>query len=327
MGDTSGSVPVIYPIAGKRIWVAGHRGMVGSARTRRLEREPCELLTATRQECDLGRQDQVERWMGKARPQAVIVAAARVGGILANDRYPAEFLYDNLMIEANVIHTARRVQVEKLLFLGSSCIYPKHAPQPMPEECLLTGPLEPTNQWYAIAKIAGISLCQSFRRQYGCNFIAAMPTNLYGVGDHFDLEHSHVMPALIRKFHDAKLRGERQVTVWGTGAARREFLNVDDLADACLFLMRHYDGLEHVNVGTGEDISIRELADILRAVIYPEARVVFDTSKPDGTPRRLLDVTRIRDLGWRHTIGLEDGIRRTYDWFVEHYAAAAAEER
>jgi GDP-L-fucose synthase len=324
MGERAGRVPVIYPIAGKRVWVAGHRGMVGSALVRRLEREGCELLLANRQECDLGRQDQVERWMGRVRPQAVIVAAARVGGILANDRYPAEFLYDNLMIEANVIHTARRIQVEKLLFLGSSCIYPKHAPQPMSEDCLLTGPLEPTNQWYAIAKIAGIKLCQAYRRQWGCDFISAMPTNLYGPGDNFDLMSSHVVPALIAKMHAAKIAGADEVEIWGTGRPRREFLHVDDLADACVHLLRVYSDELHVNVGCGRDLTIAELAEKVRAVVGFEGRLRYNAERPDGTPRKLLDTSRLSALGWQPKIALDDGLAGAYRWYRERAGAAAA---
>jgi GDP-L-fucose synthase len=324
MGERAGRVPVIYPIAGKRVWVAGHRGMVGSALVRRLEREGCELLLANRQECDLGRQDQVERWMGRVRPQAVIVAAARVGGILANDRYPAEFLYDNLMIEANVIHTARRIQVEKLLFLGSSCIYPKHAPQPMSEDCLLTGPLEPTNQWYAIAKIAGIKLCQAYRRQWGCDFISAMPTNLYGPGDNFDLMSSHVVPALIAKMHAAKAAGAAEVEIWGTGRPRREFLHVDDLADACVHLLQVYSDELHVNVGCGQDLTIAELAEKVRAVVGFEGRLRYNAERPDGTPRKLLDVARLSALGWQPKIALDDGLAGAYRWYRERAGAAAA---
>ena len=324
MSDPSGDVPVIYPIAGKRVWVAGHRGMVGSALVRRLEREDCEVLTATRQECDLGRQDQVERWMGRTRPQAVIVAAAKVGGILANDRYPAEFLYDNLMIEANLIQTARRVEVEKLLFLGSSCIYPKHAPQPMPEECLLTGPLEPTNQWYAIAKIAGIKLCQAYRRQWGCDFISAMPTNLYGPGDNFDLMSSHVVPALIAKMHAAKTAGAGEVEIWGTGRPRREFLHVDDLADACVHLLRVYSDEMHVNVGCGQDLAIAELAEKVRAVVGFEGHLRYDSERPDGTPRKLLDTARLTALGWQPKIALEDGLAAAYRWYREQGPADGA---
>ncbi len=324
MSKPGESVPAIYPIKGKRVWVAGHRGMVGSALVRRLEREGCELLTATRQECDLGRQDQVERWMGKARPQAVIVAAARVGGILANDSYPAEFLYDNLMIEANVIHTARRVGVEKLLFLGSSCIYPKLAPQPMPEDCLLTGPLEPTNQWYAIAKIAGIKLCQAYRRQWGCDFISAMPTNLYGPGDNYDLMSSHVVPALIAKMHAAQANGADEVEIWGSGRPRREFLHVDDLADACVHLLRVYSEELHVNVGCGEDLTIADLAEKVRTVVGFQGRLRYDSERPDGTPRKLLDTSRLTALGWRPRIALEDGLADAYRWYRERVVAAAA---
>ncbi len=324
MTNQSGGVPVIYPIAGKRIWVAGHRGMVGSALVRRLEREDCELVTATREQCDLGRQDQVERWMGKARPEVVIVAAAKVGGILANDSYPAEFLYDNLMIEANVIHTARRVGVEKLLFLGSSCIYPKLAPQPMAEDCLLEGQLEPTNQWYAIAKIAGIKLCQAYRRQYGCDFISAMPTNLYGPGDNFDLMSSHVVPALMAKMHAAASAGAEEVEVWGSGRPRREFLHVDDLADACVHLLQVYSGELHLNVGCGLDLTIAELAETVRAVVGFEGRLRFNSERPDGTPQKLLDTRRLNALGWRPRIALEEGLADAYRWYRERVVAAAA---
>ena len=324
MSDVRGDPPVIYPIAGKRVWVAGHRGMVGSALLRRLEREDCELLTATREVCDLGRQDQVERWMGRARPQAVIVAAAKVGGILANDRYPAEFLYDNLMIEANVIQTARRIGVEKLLFLGSSCIYPRLAPQPMPEECLLTGPLEPTNQWYAIAKIAGIKLCQAYRRQWGCDFISAMPTNLYGPGDNFDLTSSHVVPALIAKMHAAKVAGADEVEIWGSGRPRREFLHVDDLADACVHLLRVYSDELHVNVGCGQDVTIAELAAKIRTAVGFEGRLRYDPERPDGTPRKLLDTSRLTALGWRPRITLDAGLVDAYRWYRERVVADAA---
>ncbi len=324
MSIQGGGAPVIYPIAGKRVWVAGHRGMVGSALMRRLERADCELLTATRQACDLARQDQVERWMGRARPQVVIVAAAKVGGILANDSYPAEFLYDNLMIEANVIHTARRIPVEKLLFLGSSCIYPKLAPQPMPEDCLLDGPLEPTNQWYAIAKIAGIKLCQAYRRQWGCDFISAMPTNLYGPGDNFDLMSSHVVPALIAKMHAAKAAGADEVEIWGTGQPRREFLHVDDLADACVHLLQVYSDELHINVGCGTDLTIAELAETVRAVVGFQGRLRFNSERPDGTPRKLLDTRRLNALGWRPRIALEDGLADAYRWYRERVVANAA---
>ena len=309
-----------YSLEGKRVWVAGHRGMAGSAIVRRLQREQCEILTATHGELDLTRQVEVEAWMQAKRPQAVFLAAAKVGGIMANATRPAEFLYDNLAIEANVIHAAWRTGVEKLLFLGSSCIYPRMAPQPMSEEQLLTGPLEATNEWYAIAKIAGIKLCQAYRKQYGCDFISAMPTNLYGPEDNFDLESSHVLPAMIRKFHEAKERGERKVKLWGSGAPRREFLHVDDLADACLFLMRRYEGDEHINVGTGEDLSIRSLAELVRDIVAPELTIEWDAAKPDGSPRKLLDVRRLHDLGWRHRVEVPDGIAATYRWFVDELA-------
>jgi GDP-L-fucose synthase len=314
----------IFPLAGKRVWVAGHRGMVGSALVRRFGREDCEILTVTRQECDLVRQEQVERWMSAARPQAVIVAAAKVGGILANDSYPADFLYDNLMIEANVIHTARRVGVEKLLFLGSSCIYPKLAPQPISEDALLTGPLEPTNEWYAIAKIAGIKLCQAYRRQHGCDFISAMPTNLYGPGDNFDLMSSHVVPALIAKMHHAKQVGAEEVEIWGTGRPRREFLHVDDLADACVHLLQVYSGEDHVNVGCGEDLTIAELAETVRRVVGFAGRLRYNSERPDGTPRKLLDTSRLNALGWRPRVALADGLAEAYRWYLEQVVPDAA---
>jgi GDP-L-fucose synthase len=319
-GDATGAG---YAIAGKRVWVAGHRGMVGSALLRRLAREDCEVLTVTRQECDLARQEQVERWLSAARPHAVIVAAAKVGGILANDRYPAEFLYDNLMIEANVIHTAQRVGVEKLLFLGSSCIYPKFAPQPMPEEALLEGQLEPTNQWYAIAKIAGIKLCQAYRRQYGCDFISAMPTNLYGPGDNFDLLSSHVVPALMAKMHAARQAGADEVEIWGTGRPRREFLHVDDLADACIHLLEVYSGEMHINVGCGADQTIAELAETIRRVVGFGGRLRYNSERPDGTPQKLLDTGRLSALGWRPGIALEDGLADAYRWYRERVVADA----
>jgi GDP-L-fucose synthase len=313
-----------FPLTGRRVWVAGHRGMVGSALVRRLGREGCELLTVGRQQCDLRRQEQVEAWLGDARPDAVIVAAAKVGGILANDRYPAEFLYENLMIEANVIHAAHQVGVQKLLFLGSSCIYPKLAPQPMPEECLLEGQLEPTNQWYAIAKIAGIKLCQAYRRQHGCDFISAMPTNLYGPGDNFDLMGSHVVPALIRKMHEARESGAAEVEIWGTGTPRREFLHVDDLADACVHLLKVYSGELHLNVGCGEDLTIAELAEAVRRVVGFKGELRFNPERPDGTPRKLLDVGRLKALGWQPRIGLEDGLADAYRWYRERVVPSAA---
>jgi GDP-L-fucose synthase len=287
--------------------------MVGGALVRRLEREDCEVLTVTRQECDLKRQEQVERWMGAARPQAVVVAAAKVGGILANDSYPAEFLYDNLMIEANCINAAYRNNVQKLLFLGSSCIYPRNAPQPLKEEYFLTGVLEPTNEPYAIAKIAGIKMCDAYRAQYGCNFISAMPTNLYGPNDNYDLKASHVLPALIRKFIEAKRNNANSVAIWGTGTPKREFLHVDDFASAALYLMEHFNEAGFVNVGTGIDLSIRELAEQIRDVSGFTGDIVYDTEKPDGMPRKLMDVSRLRSLGWAARISLEEGLQRTYD--------------
>ena len=311
-------------IRSSRIFVAGHRGLVGSAITRRLEADGCtHVLTATREQLDLRDQAAVNYWFRANRPEFVFLVAGTVGGILANSTRPAEFIYDNMMIHATVVHASHLFGVTKLLYLGSSCIYPREAPQPMAEDALLTAPLEPTNEPYAVAKIAGIKLCESYRRQYGCDFISAMPTNLYGPRDNFDLTSSHVLPALMRKFHEAKLQGAREVTIWGSGTPRREFLHVDDLADACVFLMRRYSDARHVNVGTGEDLTIRELAELVREVVHPSARLVFDRTKPDGPPRKLLDVTRLRGLGWTHTIALGDGIRETYRWFLEHYGVAA----
>jgi len=298
-----------------RVFVAGHKGLVGSAICRRLQADGVEPLVAARAELDLMDQKGVDRWFREHKVDQVYVAAARVGGILANDTYPAEFIHDNLVIQTNLIHAAWQYGVEKLLFLGSSCIYPKLAPQPMAEDSLLTGPLEPTNEWYAIAKIAGIKMCQAYRKQYDFDAISAMPTNLYGPGDNFDLENSHVLPALIRKFHEAKLAGEETVTVWGTGSPRREFLHVDDLADACVFLMGNYSAAEIVNVGWGRDISIAELAAAVRDVVGFKGEIVYDTEKPDGTPRKLLDTSRLTSLGWSPSIALADGIRGTYDWY------------
>lgn len=305
----------LYRFEGKRVWVAGHRGMVGAALCRRLATENCELVTATRAELDLRRQQDVEDWMAEVKPHAVFVAAATVGGILANDSRPGEFVYDNLMIEANVMHTARSAGVEKLLFLGSSCIYPRLAPQPMAEDALLTGPLEPTNQWYAAAKIAGIKLAQGYRRQYSCDFIAAMPTNLYGTEDTFDLKASHVIPALIAKTHAAKQSGAEEVEVWGSGKPRREFMYVDDLADALVFLMERYSDEEHVNIGTGRDLTIRELAESIAGVVGFGGRLKFDPSMPDGIPQKLLDVSKIAALGWSAATDLEKGLKATYDWY------------
>jgi GDP-L-fucose synthase len=302
----------VYSLRGKRIWVAGHRGMVGSALTRRLAREDCEVIVTPRGDVDLARQVDVEAWMAEARPQAIFLAAARVGGIRANDSFPADFLYQNLMIEANVIEAARRTRVEKLLFLGSSCIYPKFADQPIVEEALLTGALEPTNEWYAVAKIAGIKLCQAYRRQHGCDFISAMPTNLYGPGDNYDLDTSHVIPALLRKAHDAKAAGQRDLPIWGTGAARREFLHVDDCADALVHLMQHWSDPLHVNLGSGSDVTIAELARTVMRVVGLGGTLITDPGQPDGTPRKLMDGRRLRALGWAPSIGLDDGLARVY---------------
>ena len=304
------------------IFVAGHRGLVGSAIVRRLRAGGFRnLVLRDRSELNLTRQSAVEDFFADVRPEYVFFAAAKVGGILANDSFPAEFLQDNLVIQTNIIDAAYRSGTRKLLFLGSSCIYPKHAPQPMPEDCLLTGPLEPTNEWYAIAKIAGLKMCQAYRRQYGFNAISAMPTNLYGPGDNFSLKSSHVLPALLRKVHEAKEAGAAEVEVWGTGKPRREFLHVDDLADACVFLMRNYDGDGWVNVGWGRDETIAELADTIRRAVGFAGALRFDTSKPDGTPRKLLDTTRLTALGWSPKIGLEAGIRSTYEWFLNNRAS------
>jgi GDP-L-fucose synthase len=305
-----------YSLRGKRVWVAGHKGMVGSAIGRRLAAEGCEVLTADRSEVDLKNQAAVAAWMDRARPHAVFLAAAKVGGILANDTYPADFLFDNLMIEANIIEASFRVGVEKLLFLGSSCIYPKFAKQPIVEDALLTGPLEPTNEWYAIAKIAGIKLAQAYRRQHGSDFISAMPTNLYGPGDNFDLKSGHVLPALIRKAHEAKMRGDKSLVIWGTGTARREFLHVDDCADACVHLMNVYSGDVHVNVGSSEDLTILALAQLVCEVVGFKGEIERDLAKPDGTPRKLMSAEKMFDLGWKPSIALRDGLAQTYTWFL-----------
>lgn len=304
-----------------RIFVAGHGGLVGAAVVRRLEEGGhTNILTATRSQLDLRDQAAVSYWFKDHRPDYVFLVAGTVGGIMANSTRPAEFIYDNLMIHGTVVEACRQFSVTKLLYLGSSCIYPRQATQPITEEQLLTGPLEPTNEWYAIAKIAGIKLCQAYRRQYGCDFISAMPTNLYGPNDNFDLTSSHVLPALIRKFHEAKETGNPEVVIWGTGSPMREFLHVDDLADACVFLMENYSDDSHINVGTGLDLSIGDLARLVRSIVYPEAKLVFDSSKPDGTPRKVLDVTRLNDLGWSPTHDLESGIRTTYQWFLDNFA-------
>ncbi|GAB5470118.1 MAG: GDP-L-fucose synthase [Rhodospirillales bacterium] len=314
---------IVFPLTGKKVFVAGHRGMVGSGLVRRLEQEDCEVLTAGRDRLNLLSQEATQSFLAAEKPDCVIVAAAKVGGIHANNIYPAEFLYENLMIEANLVHGSHLADVNRLLFLGSSCIYPRLAPQPMPEDSLLTGPLETTNQWYAIAKIAGIRLCQAYKVQYGRDYISAMPTNLYGPGDNFDLANSHVLPALIRKAHEAKLSGQQVIEVWGSGKPKREFMHVDDLADALVFLLKTYSGHEHVNVGVGSDVSIRELAETICRIVGFEAELRFDASKPDGTPRKLMDVTRLTEMGWTSQIALQDGIASTYDWLQKSLAAGA----
>ena len=305
-----------------RIYVAGHNGLVGSAILRRLQADGyTNILTANRQQLDLRDQAEVSHWFKANRPEYVFLVAGTVGGIMANSTRPAEFIYDNMMIHGTVVHASHLYDVTKLLYLGSSCIYPRQATQPITEEQLLTGPLEPTNEWYAIAKIAGIKLCQAYRRQYGSDFISAMPTNLYGPNDNFDLTSAHVVPALMRKFHDAKATGAAEVEIWGTGSPMREFLHVDDLADACLHLMRNYSDDSHINVGTGVDLSIRQLAEKIRDLVYPTARLRFDTSKPDGTPRKVLDVTKLRATGWAPKVELDTGLRDTYAWFLDQLAA------
>ncbi|MBD8892471.1 GDP-L-fucose synthase [Roseibium litorale] len=306
-----------YDLKGKKVYVAGHRGMVGSAIVRRLSSERCDILTVARSDVDLTRQHEVEVWMEKTRPDVVFIAAAKVGGILANDTYAADFLYENMILEANIIHAAHKTGVEKLLFLGSSCIYPKFAAQPIVEESLLTGALEETNEWYAIAKIAGVKLCQAYRRQYGNDFISAMPTNLYGPGDNFDLQSSHVMPALIRKAHDAKISGASELVMWGSGKPRREFLHVDDCADACVHLLKMYSDHIPINIGSGDDISILDLTKLISEVIGFTGKISSDLTKPDGTPRKLMSADRLRALGWAPRILLEDGIRTTYQAFLQ----------
>jgi GDP-L-fucose synthase len=314
----------LFSLKGKKVWVAGHKGMVGSAIVRRLASEDCEVLVADRSKADLKNPGQTNAYISDTKPDAIFVAAAKVGGILANDTYPADFLYDNLMIEANLIEAAFRAGVGKVCFLGSSCIYPKFAPQPIEESALLTGPLEPTNEWYAIAKIAGIKLCQAYRKQHGSDFISGMPTNLYGPGDNFDLNSSHVLPALIRKCHEARLKGDKSVTIWGTGTPMREFLHVDDCADATVHLMKHYSGEEHVNIGYGSDVSILELARLVAEIVGFEGTIVCDTSKPDGTPRKLMSSKKLNAMGWTPKIPLRDGIAATYAWFLEQSRHPAA---
>ncbi|MBZ9795002.1 GDP-L-fucose synthase [Mesorhizobium sp. ES1-4] len=310
-----------FDLRGKKVFVAGHRGMVGSAVVRRLASEDCEVLTAARTELDLGDQAGVRRWMMDRRPDAVVMAAAKVGGILANDRFSADFLHENLVLQTNVIDSAFRSEVRKLLFLGSSCIYPKFASQPIQEDALLTGPLEPTNEWYAIAKIAGLKLCQAYRRQYGVDYISAMPTNLYGPGDNFHLEAGHVIPALMRKAHEARQAGRKTLQVWGSGTPMREFLYVDDAADALVFLLKAYSGEGHVNVGSGQDITIAELARMVASIVGGDMEIAFDTTKPDGTPRKLLDVSRLFATGWRPRYALRGGLEQTYAWFIRNIEA------
>jgi GDP-L-fucose synthase len=306
----------MFDLQGKRVWVAGHRGMVGSALVRRLAAEHCSILTVGRDVVDMRRQDEVEKWIAHEKPDVVFLAAAKVGGIQANTNFPADFLYENLMIEANIIHAAYKANVKKLVFLGSTCIYPKFAAQPIAEEALLTGPLEPTNEWYAVAKIAGIKLCQAYRRQYGCDFIASQPTNLFGPGDNYDLANSHVLPALMRKAYEAKISGAQNLVVWGSGTPRREFLYVDDLADAVVHLAKHYSGEGHINIGSGAEVSIRQLAEMMCGVVGFEGTLVFDSTKPDGTPRKLADVSKLNALGWNAARDFKTGLQQTYDDFL-----------
>ena len=307
-----------YNLSGKKVWVAGHRGMVGSAVCRQLENEDCNIIKAGRDEVNLVNQAEVNHWMNSVKPDAIVLAAAKVGGIQANNNFPVDFLYENLMIEANIIHAAHLNKVERMLFLGSSCIYPRLADQPIKEDSLLTGALEPTNEWYAIAKITGIKLIQAYRKQYGYDWISAMPTNLYGPGDNYDLNSSHVLPALLRKFHEAKISKSTEVTVWGSGKPLREFMHCDDLANALLFLLKDYSGYEHINVGSGDEVSIRELVNVIAEVVGFEAKIVWDKSKPDGTPRKLMDTSNLQNLGWKDHRSLFNGISHTYkSWLSE----------
>lgn len=311
-----------------KIYIAGHQGMVGSAIVRNLKAKGYHsIITASREEVNLLNQESVETFFKRESPEYIFVAAAKVGGIVSNKTYPADFIYQNMVMEANIIHAAHTYKATKLLFLGSSCIYPKMAPQPITEDALLTGPLEPTNEYYAIAKIAGLKLCEAYRAQYGDNFIAVMPTNLYGPNDNYNLQNSHVLPAMIRKFHEAQERGDAEVVIWGTGSPMREFLHVDDLADACVFLMETYDGGEVLNIGTGVNITIRELAETVQRIVGFSGNLVFDTTKPDGTPRKLLNVSKLHSLGWKHTIDLEEGIRKTYDSFKQELASSTLRDK
>jgi GDP-L-fucose synthase len=307
-----------FELAGKKVWVAGHKGMAGSAIVRRLAKENCEILTVDRQAVDLRRQEPVEKWLQKNKPDVVFLAAAKVGGIWANDTYPAEFLYENLAIETNIIHGSYLADVKKLVFLGSSCIYPRMAPQPMREDALMTGPLEPTNQWYAIAKITGIMMCQAYRRQYGCDYISAMPTNLFGAGDNYDPKGSHVVASLIQKAHNAKRAGDKTMELWGTGTPLREFLFVDDLADGLVFLCKNYSGEQHVNIGSGVEHTIRQLAETIAKVVGFDGEFVFDTTKPDGTPRKLMDNSLIQSMGWHAQTPLEQGLKSAYEWYLKN---------
>jgi GDP-L-fucose synthase len=310
--------PTLFDLRGKRVYVAGHNGMAGAAIVRRLASEECELLTVDRKALDLTRQEPTEAWIARAKPDVVFLAAARVGGVYANDAYPADFIADNIAIGLNVMRASVETGVKKLLFLGSSCIFPRNAPQPMSEELLLTGALEPTNEWYAVAKIAGIKLAQAYRRQFGVDFISVMPTNLYGPGDNYHPENSHVPAALIRRFHEAKVQGASQVSVWGTGTPKREFLSADDLGDACVFVMKHYSGDGFLNIGTGQEVSIREFAEVVADVVGYRGELTFDTSRPDGTPRKLLDVSKLTALGWVAKTPLREGLKEAYADFLAH---------
>lgn len=310
-------LPSIYSLDGKSVWVAGHRGLAGSALVRHLNKREVNILTVDRSRVDLRHQQAVDAWMARETPDVVIIAAGTVGGIAANARFPAKFIYDNTMIVANIIHAAHSTNVEKLLYLGSTCIYPKLAPQPIEEESLLSGPLEPTNEWYAVAKIAGLKLAEAYRLEYGCDFISAMPTNLYGPNDNFDPQTSHVLAALLHRFHTAKIANDKTVEIWGTGAPRREFLHVDDLASACIFLLEHYSEAMHINVGTGTDLTIGELAELIAEVVGFEGKLIFNHDKPDGTPRKCTDTSKLRALGWKPQIDLRSGLRDTYDWYLK----------